>query len=160
MREELQRCIYAKIPNELIFIVWKTVTDILLHNIYNKATTECFLAFFRRPAKTMIPLTQCGVEFLYFEKINFKYWHHGFLEYWNSQKSVSNIWPHFSSLLDEEISKIWKKSNSHDGFMSYLQSSTANSAHLAANFWPALVCPQKATVKFKFFPYFWNLLIK
>ena len=50
--------------------------------------------------------------------------------------------------------------NSHDGFLSYLQNSTANSAHLAAHFCPALVCPQKATVRIQFLPYFWNPLIK
>ena len=38
--------------------------------------------------------------------------------------------------------------------------STANSAHLAAHFCPALVCSQKATVKIQFLPYFWNPLIK
>ena len=63
--------------------------------------------------------------------------HHGFLERLNSQKSVSNILPHFSCLLDEGIPKIWNKLNSHNGFLSYLQNSTANSAHLAAHFCPA-----------------------
>jgi hypothetical protein len=53
-----------------------------------------------------------------------------------------------------------KKLNSHDGFLSYLQNSTANSAHLTAHFCPVLVCPQKATVKIQFLPYFWNPLIK
>ena len=66
----------------------------------------------------------------------------------------------FSCLLDEGIPKIWKKLNSHDGFLSYLQNSIANSAHLAAHFCPALVCPQKATVWIQFLPYFWNPLIK
>ena len=48
------------------------------------------------------------------------YGSHGmFLEHWNSQKSVSNIWPRFSCLLDEEIPKLWKKLNSHDGFLRY-----------------------------------------
>ena len=50
---------------------------------------------------------------------------HEFLESWNTQKSVWRIWQHFSCLLDEGISKIWKKLNSHDGFLSYLQNSTA-----------------------------------
>ena len=86
--------------------------------------------------------------------------HRGFLEHWNSQKSVSNIWQCFSYLLDEGIPKIWKQLNSHDGFLSYLQNSTANSAHLAAHFCPALDCPQKATGKMQFLSYFWNLLIK
>ena len=86
---------------------------------------------------------------------------HGiFLEWWNRTKSFSSIWQLFSCLLDEGIPKIWKKLNCHDGFLSYLQNSTANSAHLAANFCPALVCPQKATVRIQFLPYFWNPLIK
>ena len=56
--------------------------------------------------------------------------------------------------------KNMKELNSHDGFLSYLQNSTANSALLAAHFCPVLVCPQKATVRIRFFPYFWNFLIK
>ena len=68
-----------------------------------------------------------------------------FLEWRNTTKSLSNIWQFFSCPLDEGIPKICKKLNSHDGFLSYLQNSTANSAHLAAHFCPALVCPQKAT---------------
>ena len=43
--------------------------------------------------------------------------HCGFLEHWNSQKSVCNIWQWFSCLLDERIPKIWKKLNSHGGFL-------------------------------------------
>ena len=35
--------------------------------------------------------------------------HHWFLEHWNSRKSLCNIWQLFSCLLDEGISKIWKK---------------------------------------------------
>ena len=77
-----------------------------------------------------------------------------FLEYWNTQKSVWRIWQRFSFLLDEVIPKIWKKLNSHDGFLSYLQNSTSNSAHLAARFCPVLVCPQKVTMKFNFFHIF------
>ena len=38
--------------------------------------------------------------------------------------------------------------------LSYLQNNTANSAHLTAHFNPALVCPQKATVKIQFLPFF------
>ena len=71
--------------------------------------------------------------------------HCEFLDYWNTRKSVWRIWQRFSS---------------HDGFSSYLQNSTANSAHLAAHFCPALVCPQKGIVRIQFLPYFWNLLIK
>ena len=86
--------------------------------------------------------------------------HRGFLEHWNSQKSVCNIWERFSCQLDEGIPKICKKLNSHDGFLSYLQNSTANSAHLAAHFCPALVSPQKVTVRIQFLPSFWNPPIK
>ena len=43
--------------------------------------------------------------------------HCEFLEYWNTQKSVWRIWQHFSCLLDEGIPKIWKKLNSHGGFL-------------------------------------------
>ena len=86
--------------------------------------------------------------------------HCEFLEYWNTKKSVWRIWQTFSCLLDEGIPKIWKKLNSHDGFLSYLQNSTANSAHLAAYFCTALVYPQKATVRIQFLPYFWNPFIK
>ena len=57
--------------------------------------------------------------------------HCEFLEYWNTQKSVCRIWQHFSCLLDEGIAKILKKLNFHDGFLSYLQNSTANSACLS-----------------------------
>ena len=67
-----------------------------------------------------------------------------FLEYWNTPKSVWTICQRFSCLLHERNPKIWKKLNSDDGFLSYLQNSAANSAHLAAHFCPALVCPQKA----------------
>ena len=35
--------------------------------------------------------------------------HSGFLEHWNSQKSLCNIWQRFSCLLDEWIEKICKK---------------------------------------------------
>ena len=86
--------------------------------------------------------------------------HCEFLEYWNAQKSIWRIWECFSHLLDKRIPKIWKKLNPHDGFLSYLHNSTANSAHLAAHFCPALVCPQKATVRIQFLLYFWNPLIK
>ena len=92
--------------------------------------------------------------------LTFMFVHCEFLEYWNAQKSIWRIWECFSHLLDKRIPKIWKKLNPHDGFLSYLQNSTANSAHLAAHFCPALVCPQTATVRIQFLPYFWNPLIK
>ena len=65
-----------------------------------------------------------------------------FLEHWNTPKNICRIWQYFSFQPHEGIPKLWKKLNSHDGFFSYLQNSTANSAHLAAHFCPALVCPQ------------------
>ena len=43
---------------------------------------------------------------------------HGmFLEWWNRTKSLSSIWNHFSCLLDQGTPKIWKKLNSHGGFL-------------------------------------------
>ena len=39
------------------------------------------------------------------------------LEYWNTQKSLWRVLQHFSCLLDEGIPKIWKKLNSHNGFL-------------------------------------------
>ena len=68
-------------------------------------------------------------------------YHRGFLEHWNSQKKCYNIWQRFSYLLDEWIEKICKKNFFHDGFLSYLQNSTANSAHLAAHFLPCFSLP-------------------
>ena len=41
--------------------------------------------------------------------------HCGFLEHWNSQKSLCNIWQRFSCLLDESIEKKWKKKIFHGG---------------------------------------------
>ena len=86
--------------------------------------------------------------------ISFLYIHSGFLEHWNSQKSVCNIWQCFSCLLDEGIPKICNKLNSHDGFLSYLQNSTANSAHwqhIFALLWSAL---KKPLWEFNFFHIF------
>ena len=40
-----------------------------------------------------------------------------FLEWWSTTKSLSNIWQHFSSLLDKRTAKICKKNYSHDGFL-------------------------------------------
>ena len=42
--------------------------------------------------------------------------HSWFLEHWNSQKSLCNIWHRFSYLLDELIEKICKKKFFHGGF--------------------------------------------
>ena len=62
------------------------------------------------------------------------YQHCEFLEYWNTQKIVWRVWQRFFCLLDKGIPKIWQKLNSSDGFLSYLQNSTANSAHMGAHF--------------------------
>ena len=86
--------------------------------------------------------------------------HCKFLGYWSTQNSVWRILQRFSCLPDEGIPKIWKKLNSHDGFLSYLQNSTASSAHLVVLFSPALVSPQEATARIQFLPYFGNPLIK
>ena len=50
----------------------------------------------------------------------------------------------FHFYLMRGFQKYEKKLNSYEGFLSYLQSSTANSAHQAAYFCPALVCPQNS----------------
>ena len=44
--------------------------------------------------------------------------HSGFLEHWNSQKSLCNIWQRFSCLLDELITKKCKKKIFHGGLFS------------------------------------------
>ena len=52
------------------------------------------------------------------------------------------VFPTFGNiLLDEGIAKVCKKLKCHDDFLSYLQDSTANPAHLGALFCPVLVCP-------------------
>ena len=45
-----------------------------------------------------------------------------FLEWWNTTKSLSNIWQHVSCLLDKETAKICKKFNSHEAFLFILNS--------------------------------------
>ena len=52
------------------------------------------------------------------------------------------------------------KYNSHGGFLSYLQDTTAHRAHLTAIFCPVLVCPQKAILGIKFLAYFCSPLVK
>ena len=53
-------------------------------------------------------------------------WHSMFLEWWNTTKSLSNIWQHFSCRLDKETAKMCKKFNSHDwlNWLSYLVGSS------------------------------------
>jgi hypothetical protein len=66
-----------------------------------------------------------------------------FIELGNTTKKVL---PTF----EEGIAKIQEKLMSHSGFLSYLQDSTANLAHLSALSSPILVCPLKAIVGTKF----------
>ena len=40
-----------------------------------------------------------------------------FLEWWDTTKSLSNIWKHFSRLLDERIAEMREKFNYHNGFL-------------------------------------------
>jgi hypothetical protein len=55
--------------------------------------------------------------------------------------------------------KLWKNyfSNEVHGMFLEWRNTTKN---LAAHFCPDLVCPQIATVRIQFLPYFWNPLIK
>ena len=94
-------------------------------------------------SKSRFKLLKCGKDM-----------HGMFLKWRNTIKSLSNIWQYFSCLIDEGISKICKKLNSHDGFLSYLQNSTANSAHLAAHFCPILAALKKPPWEFNFFHIF------
>ena len=75
----------------------------------------------------------------------------------HTPKSLAIIWPQFSYLLDERISKICRKLKLHHRLLSYRQNSTTNSAHL-----PALFClaTQKSIIEFEFHSYFWDFLIK
>ena len=61
---------------------------------------------------------------------------HGmFIEWRNTKKKrFSEIWLRFSCLLDEWIAEISEKFKAHDGFLSYLQVSLANSANLTSFF--------------------------
>ena len=86
--------------------------------------------------------------------------HRGFLEDWNSQKSVSNIWPLFSCLLDEEIPKIWTKLNSHGGFLRADQGRAKICCQMGWMGCATLQVTQKAIVRIQFLSYFWNPLIK
>ena len=85
--------------------------------------------------------------------------HSMFQKWWNTAKSISNIWQHFSCLLDKGTAKICKKFNSHDGFLRVNQ----EKEKLQPDGWngcPILQAAQKATVRFQFLAYICNLLIK
>ena len=69
----------------------------------------------------------------------------------NIKKSLSNTWKHFSCQIHLRIANTCKKLNSHNGFWSYLQHSTANPAHLAALFLPCLALPSKGNHGNQFF---------
>ena len=86
--------------------------------------------------------------------------HRGFLEHWNSQKSVCNIWKCFSCLLHEGIPKIWKKLNSHGGFLRADQGSAKMCCQMGWIGCAILQVAQKAIVRIQFLAYFWNPLIK
>ena len=57
--------------------------------------------------------------------------HSMFLKRWYTTKSISNIWQHFSCLLDKGTAKICKKFNSHDGFLRADQEKEKVAARLA-----------------------------
>ena len=108
---------------------------------------------------------KCTVEisqnFVAFSKyMSFNQVHSGFLEHWNSQKSVCNIWQRFSCLLDEEIPKIWKKLNSHGGFLRADQGRAKMCCQMGWIGCAILQVAQKAIVRIQFLAYFWNPLIK
>ena len=86
--------------------------------------------------------------------------HRGFLEHWNSQKSVCNIWQCFSCLLDEGIPKIWKKLNSLGGFLRADQGRAKMCCQMGWIGCAILQVAQKAIVRIQFLSYFWNPLIK
>ena len=69
-----------------------------------------------------------------------------FLEWWNTSKSLSNIWRHFSCLLDKGTAKICMKFNSHNGFLRADQGIAKN-------------CCQKPKWDFNFLPVFAILLL-
>ena len=85
--------------------------------------------------------------------------HRGFLEHWNSQKSVCNIWQCFSCLLDEEIPKMWKKLNSHGGFLRAEQGRAKMCCQMGWIGCAILQVTQKAMVKIQYLSYFWNPFI-
>ena len=76
--------------------------------------------------------------------------HCEFLEYWNTQKSVWRIWKHFSCLLDEGIPKIWKKLNSHGGFLRADQDSAKMCCQMDWIGCAILQGAQKAIVRIQF----------
>ena len=88
-------------------------------------------------------MSQCEKQFLFLKSFYAVSFQSGEI-----QQKVCNIWQQFLYLLDERISKIWKKFNSDDGFLSHLVDSTANSVHLAAIFSPLM--PSKSLWELNF----------
>ena len=78
----------------------------------------------------------------------------------NTQKSVWMIWQHFSCLLDEGIPKIWKKLNSHGGFLRADQGRAEMCCQMGWIGSAILQVAQKAIARIQFLSYFWNPLIK
>ena len=84
-----------------------------------------------------------------------------FLEWWNTTKSLSNIWQHFSCLiLDKRTAKICKKFNSHYGFLRTDQGRAKNCCQIGWIGCPILQVAQKTIVTLQFLAYFCNPLIK
>ena len=83
-----------------------------------------------------------------------------FLEWWNTTKSLSNIWQYFSCLLDEGIPKIWKKLTSHGAFLKADQGRAKMCCQMGWIGCAILQVAQKAIVRIQFLAYFWNPLIK
>jgi hypothetical protein len=81
--------------------------------------------------------------------------HSMFLEWWNTTKSLFNIWQHFSCLFDKGTAKICKNFSSNDSFLRADQGRGKIAVRLAGL--AVLSCryvAQKATVRFQFLAYF------
>ena len=67
------------------------------------------------------------------------------IEWWNTTKSISNIWQHFLCLLFEGIAEICMKYNSHNVFMRADQDRTSSFCQVGGVFCPILqVCTSKS----------------
>ena len=96
---------------------------VTLFSIFEDLTKSHNISWEKEPS-SMFGFCNENFNVIFFKryKIDFTYAmliisHCEFLEYWNTQKSVWRIWQHFSFLLDERIQKMWKKLNSHSGFL-------------------------------------------
>ena len=75
-------------------------------------------------------------------------------------KYIFNIWKRFSCLLDVGIPKIWKKLNSHGGFLRADQGKAKMCGQMGWIGSAILQVAQKAIMRIQFLPYFWNALMK